>query len=469
VYSEFAGDFFIASKARAIMSLTQHRKWDRDALIRSIHHQYAPPNRTLFDGIRSLPPGYVLKMEKGELSTKRYWDFYNIDDRDSQSLEAALTKAVEKRLQGEGPVTCSLSGGIDSSAIAALLSKIQPHTQAFSVDFAEEGHANVERQEAERVAKHLNIELNVVEVNPVDVFENLGASVLHSEGLAINAHLSAKYLLSKKIQEKNFKVVLSGEGADEIFYGYPHLRQDIFGCDAKSIRGFDKVSGGVMVAGMGVETDSEIEAKLGFVPSFFRAKLSLGGRVISQTKKSMQDELALLGPLSMLDGFALIDVPTSKAKGSAYLWTKLALEKYILSTLGDGTEMAHGIEGRTPFLDAAVIQTAFGFTPSSCFKAGMEKIQLREAMAKLLPKETLARHKQPFIGPPVSFSKSAEEMVHERLKKLEGSEIWDADALRKTWLEKSTASRIEQQKWDPVFMLAFSFDEIQKQHRLEAL
>lgn len=213
----------------------------------------------------------------------------------------------------------------------------------------------------------------------------------------------------------------------------------------------------------------KIAEKLGFIPSFFRAKFSLGSRAISQTKSRTQRELSGLDSLSILDGFSVHDIPRSKAKGSAYLWTKLALANYIFTTLGDGTEMAHGVEGRTPFLDRDVVQRAYGFSPESCFKNGLEKIQLREAMFEHLPAQTLARHKQPFIGPPVSFSKSSEDQVRAYLGKLETSSIWDAEVLTKTWLEKSKASQIEQQKWDPVFMLAFSAYEIEKQFGLEAL
>lgn len=470
VYAEHLGDFFIASKAIAIMNLTEHRRWDRDTLMASIHHQYAPQNSTVFDGIRSLPPGHILHVRKGRLTIKHYWDLYNVEEGPALTLKVALQNAVKKRLQGDGPVTCSLSGGIDSSAIAALIANMQTNTEAFTVDFSESGSVNIERQEAVRVANYLGIELNIVDVNPSDVFENLGTSVFHSEGLAINAHLSAKYLLSKRMHEKNFKVVLTGEGADELLYGYPHLRQDIFGSDASAIQDFDKVSSGVMVADDCADEFPDIIAALGFVPSFFRAKLSLGHRASSQTTNEMQNKILSLRPSSFLKGFDMDAVPKeSKAKAAAYLWSKLALEKYILTTLGDGTEMANSIEGRTPFLDDDVVRSANAFMPKSCFKDGLEKIQLRQAMKGLLPDETLARHKQPFIGPPVSFSKSAEGMVHAYLEKLEHSAIWNAKVLRETWKNKSKASYLEQQKWDPVFMLAFSTFEVEKQFGLEAL
>ncbi len=470
VFSEHEGHFYFASKAKAILALTGYRKWNTFALLSSLRHQYAPPTMSLFDGIEVLPPGHLLTLSKGGLKTRFYTDFIDQDSlpKETFSLRELLEKAVKKRTQGDQKITCTLSGGIDSSAIAALLSKQQENTEAFCLIFDGQEDADREDIHAQRVADFLDVDLHLVEISPRGVLENLAPAIYHSEGLCINGHLSAKFLLSKAIHRAGYKVALSGEGADELFFGYPHLRQDIFGSTAKAIYDFDRVSSGVMVA-QSTDFYPEITERIGFTPAFFRAKRELGKRCAQLLHWGPQESMENQG-LSLLHGFSIekinaLPIPVEKSR---YLWTKLTLEKYILTTLGDGTEMAHSVEGRTPFLDKDIVLFSKQLSPKECFREGLEKIHLRDAMKGMLPEQTLVRHKQPFVGPPISFLDSTASLVQDRIEALRESPLWDRDALNKIWKMKRLDTQKEQRKWDPLFLLAFSTQEIQSQFSLEA-
>ena len=138
----------------------------------------------------------------------------------------ALDEAVALRLRADVPVCFHLSGGLDSSAIAGLAAKrLGKPLDCFTVSFEHDVYD--ELAAARQTADFLGARLHDVRVTQADLLEALPAALRHSEGLAINGHLPAKFLLSRAIARAGFKVVLSGEGADEILAGYPHQREDL--------------------------------------------------------------------------------------------------------------------------------------------------------------------------------------------------------------------------------------------------
>ena len=138
-----------------------------------------------------------------------------------------LNSAVQKRLDCDVPVACHLSGGIDSAAISALVAKHYDKTlDCFTVVFPTEGYNELIR--AKEHAKFIGANLHEVEVRTEDIIDNYEKAVYFSESLAINGQLVAKYVLNKALFKAGYKVVLGGEGADEVLFGYPHLKQDYY-------------------------------------------------------------------------------------------------------------------------------------------------------------------------------------------------------------------------------------------------
>jgi asparagine synthase (glutamine-hydrolysing) len=212
----------------------------------------------------------------------------------------------------------------------------------------------------------------------------------------VNGHLAAKFLLSRAVREAGLKVLLTGEGADEIFAGYPHLREE-------ATDPADLLTRGIMLpAGPGLPLHA-VRARLGFVPTFLEAKASLGARLRPLLSPDFLSRVRGRDPFaefiqafdpSRLEGRARLDQ-------SLYLWCKSALAVYILRTLGDGTEMAHGVEGRLPFLDTPLVEFALRVPPELKIRNGREKHLLREAVRPLVTEEVAARRKQPFFAPPL--------------------------------------------------------------------
>lgn len=411
------GTFYIASEAKAIFAAGFQAAWDIHAFFHACSAQYTPCDRTLFEGVQQLLPGHILIFEQGGFSLQKYWDLdFPPDETYPQKtdndwigeLRDTFETAVRLRLRSDVPVCFHLSGGIDSSAVAATAEKISrsPPT-CFTVRFDGEGYD--ELPFAREMAEKMEACLHVVPVSQEDMVSCIPEAVYYSEGLSINGHLAGKFLLNKAIHAAGFKVALTGEGSDEVLAGYPHFREDLMeqGGSAQQNRqelyqSNDKLAGVFLSHGDTLPTTGA-SAALGFLPAFLKAKASLGLR--------MQGLLSA----DFLKGMASYDVYRELTRSfdiknqlsgrhvvnqSSYLWTKTALANYILRTLGDGCEMAHGVEGRLPFLDHKLFELARQMPMHLKIRDMTEKFVLREAMRPLLTETVYKRQKHPFIAPP---------------------------------------------------------------------
>jgi asparagine synthase (glutamine-hydrolysing) len=419
------GALYLASEAKAIFAAGFGAAWDHDAFFHACAAQYTPVDRTLFAGVRQVPPGHFLIRDGKGLVLHKYWDIdyppepisaLKSDAEWLELFESMFADAVRLRLQADVPVCAHLSGGLDSSAIAAYAARTQGRPlDCFTVSFGEEGYD--ELPVAREMAEKLGASLHVVRVSQDDIVRAIPEAVAYSEGLSINGHLAGKFMLNRAIRAAGFKVALSGEGADELLAGYPHLREDLILTDggekerlAKLYGSNDKLAGVFLQHGDALPTDSVARA-LGHTPSFLRAKASLGLRVTSLLSK---DYLAAMGARDVYREIVeAFDVKGQLAgrhpvNQSSYLWTKLALAGYILRTLGDGCEMAHAVEGRVPFLDHVLFEKMRALPLRMKIRDLTEKFILREAARPLLTETVYRRQKHPFIAPPVSrFSNPA--------------------------------------------------------------
>jgi len=421
----------IASEAKAILAAGYPAIWDQQAYAHASQIQYLPPNKTLFKGIYQLEPGMLLIHERGkDMRLKRYWDMdYPTQASLAQSAISEATacqdvhdqmrEAVRLRLRADVPVCCHLSGGIDSGAIAGLAADIsaQPIT-CFTVSFPNQDGYD-EKSIAQEQADYIGADLHVVDVRPDDMIDTIDDAVFKSEGLSINGHLAGKYLLSQAIAKAGYKVTLSGEGSDEIFAGYPHFREDILLHSGESgaikdqlkslYKSNNKLAGLFLADGAQLDT-SAIENALGYVPSFIKAKASLGFRIQDLLCDDYRAEALKTDAFREVIDHIDVDgqlAGRNSVDQSSYLWTKLTLAGYILKTLGDGCEMAHSLEGRVPFLDHSLFEYVrqLSLDLKIRFVEGrglQEKYILREAMRPYITDTLYKRQKHPFIAPPVS-------------------------------------------------------------------
>ena len=478
----------VASRARALFALGVRARFDREALLQSASLQYAAPDATLFAGVHELAAGHVMvaPLEGGPsaMHISRYWDLDYPRSRSTPApavdalvrrLRDRFDDAVRERLTSDVPVAFQLSGGLDSSAVlaSAAAQGTSGSLEAFTVSFpgsSPETKGYDEAALAAQTADHLGARLHRIEVGDREVAETFAEAVMHAEGPCINAHAAAKVLLHEAIRAAGFKVVLTGEGADEVLFGYAHLRADLEGTVAR-VAPSNAASAGLMLPGdRGLKTDA-IAERLGFVPTWIAAKASFGHQARPLLLPDMIAAANARDPgLALLASF---DVEgqlggRTRVEQSAYLWTRLALEGYILRSLGDGLEMASGVEGRLPFLDHLFFEEARDLPVELKIRGGVEKWIFRQAMRGRLPAAVVEREKHPFLGPPMgprTYSLVADVVASAAFA---DQPLFDPRKMRALVDRWPGLPAVERKALDPVLLFALSIAVLQARFQVSS-
>lgn len=455
VYAIHDGALVVASEVKALFAAGVPRRWDDEAFFVAASIQYTLPERTLFDRVRTLAPGCLLEAEiEGDdvsVGIRRYADLdYPREGewtaRTHLDVRRALADAV--RLRIDKRVAFQLSGGLDSTAVLALAKEAGvERPAAFTLAFDDPAYD--ERAIASETCTLLDAPLTIVDASDDNLLDVLPRAIVQGEGLAINAHIAAKYLLAQAIAGAGFKVALSGEGADEVFAGYAHLRRDLGVVDNRNA-----LSVGTMLpSGEHTLSLDAVARTLGSIPTFLRAKAALGAKLhalFGRAWRPAGDPMHAL--LDAFDGAALrTRAPVHRA---LHLWTRLALGTYILRTLGDAMDLAHAVETRLPFLDAHVFAVARDLSPSLLVKDGREKHLLREAVADLVPAHVLAREKHPLLAPLVATSTAARSFVGDTLSSAPA--FFDRSAVERLVDRIPAMSQAERIREEPAVMMLLS-------------
>lgn len=425
-YYQNQDTFFIASEIKALLAMGAPAVWDVESVYdfdSGILHN----DRTFFKNIKQIAPGHFILVTQGHLRTVSYWDLeyctatqLDADRRTSadyvEEFRQLFTDAVKVRLEADVPVGCYLSGGLDSCSILGMANSLSARKlEAFTISFDDDLYD--EYAMAEEMAALAGSRLHRVDVTQQDLADHFDQAVWHAESLFINPHGIAKYILSRKVREQGIKVVLTGEGADEILAGYPIFRQDMLMTSAatlgqdvvnlklEQLKQANKTSIGLLLSEESGSELAYIKAMLGYIPaqlagSIRRFKLYSSFYTPAFSKMlNGRDSIA-----AFLDG---IDV-NARLEGrdsvnqSLYLWCKTSFPNYMLSVLGDRMEMAHSIEGRPPFLDHPLAEFCARLPVHQKIHLDREKHLLREAARDLIPQRIYDRQKQPFMAPTVS-------------------------------------------------------------------
>jgi asparagine synthase (glutamine-hydrolysing) len=475
-YARLGEGWVFASEAKALLAAGVPAAWDEEALWQATQMQYHDGDRTLFQGIGQVEPGQLMVVRGERARGRIYWDLEHpregslrrLDDAVAAAeVREALASAVRIRLEAEAPICFQLSGGVDSSAVVALAARsMAARPVCYTVAFERDGYD--ERAIAAATAAALGAEHRLVEVRQAALLAALPAAIGHSEGLAINGHVAAKFLLSRAVAEDGFRVMLTGEGADELFAGYAHLRGDAAGAEAGALgrlRAGHAASAGLMLPeGEGLALEG-VRRRLGFVPTWMAAKATLGRRVAGlcapEFVRAGADGFARF--IDGVDGRQLAG--RARVHQSLYLWIKGALAGYILRTLGDAMEMAHAVEGRVPFLDHRLAALAGGLAIEHSLRGEGAKFVLREALRGLVPEEVRTREKHPFLAPPLCVGES--ELVQDTLRGREDLPSFvDRAALRRTLDALPATPLAERRALDPALMLIASAAILQQRYRL---
>ncbi|MET9319568.1 asparagine synthase (glutamine-hydrolyzing) [Streptomyces sp. NPDC003038] len=388
-YAQPAGQFVFGSEIKAVI---EHpavaRRPDLTGLDQVLTFPGTVGARTLFQGVSSLENGHYLLVEDGKVRTAKYWDLdYPLDGEETgghpdayyiDTLRDLLEQSVRRRLQADVPVGYYLSGGLDSSLIGALVHRVGTGTtpRSFSISFADRG---IDESRFQRLmARHLGSDHHETAFRPADIAGDLRRMVWHAECPVKETYNTCSMALSASVRESGTRVILTGEGADELFAGYLGYRFDL---------------GGRRAAGDPFEDD--LRRLMWGDPHLFYERDYHAWR---------ESKLDLYAP-DVRDSFAGIDclaepvVDPEMLRGRhpvhqrSYLDFKLRLTDHLLSDHGDRMALAHSVEARYPFLDPDLVRFATTVPPRLKVTERTEKYALKEVARGLVPDEIIHREK----------------------------------------------------------------------------
>ncbi len=424
-WTQSHGSIIFGSELKVLFA---HPEVPRQFNAQGIYHQLMQtivPGTTAFDGIQQIKPGYALIIErhhgKFKISEQKYWDMdfplqTERTERDEQEyvegVREQLLNATQLRLEADVPVACYLSGGIDSCSTLGMASASQQSpVKAFTIGFDDSDYD--ETPIATEMAESVGADHDVMLLNADHLYDNFVETLWHTERTIYNTLGVAKLLMSRHVNKAGYKVVVTGEGSDELFGGYPAFRRDMFlhGMDSLSsteraewesiLAEGNKLFKGAMLAENEIH-DPALDRLIGFTPSCLQPWLAASAHSAGLMHTDLQHQVKGYLPgtaiAEALDGDMLAGRhPLDKAQ---YVWIKTMLEGQILTWGGDRVDMANSMEARPPFLDHHLAEYATQLPPSMRIKGRTEKYVLREAMKGVLPKVLYEREKFAFMAPP---------------------------------------------------------------------
>ncbi len=373
---------------------------------------YVPEPETFFDGVLSLPPGHVLSIQPGRPpAIARYWSppVAGVDgvralaigpEEAARRVRAGLEAAVARRLESDVPLGAFLSGGIDSSAIVALMARAGGRqVRTFTIGF-EDRDGFDERRYARLVADRYATEHQeeVVSPNAVELLETL---VWHHDQPFGDSSAIPTYLLNRMTRSE-VTVALSGDGGDELFAGYERfvaaLLLGAYRHVPRPLRTLARELAHALppaaASGRAASLDRFTAAAELELPDAYRAWVGL------MPDADRQAAVALDGDWGVRD-YAAIWRGSAGARPLDRL-LDLNLRTYLPGDLlvkADRMSMAHGLEVRSPFLDTALVELALRLPPATKIRGLRRKVVLVDAVRDLLPAEILTRRKRGFGVP----------------------------------------------------------------------
>lgn len=467
-YAERGGTLFFASEVKSLLQAPGvEAEMDPIGLDQIFTFWFTLAPRTIFRDVLELPPAHVLIAEPGRIDVRPYWRLDYPDARDAShsdedeaelaaEIRELLADATRIRLRSDVPVGSYLSGGLDSSLVAALASRFAPQAlRTFSVRFDTPEYDETAFQL--EMAAALGTEHSAVLCRHEDIASVFPAVVRHAERPILRTAPAPLFILSKLVRDEGFKVVLTGEGADEVFGGY-----DIFK-EAK-LRRFcarqpDSRFRPLLFRRLYPYMPKLQAQSAAYLKAFFAADLDGAGdplfshlprfRSTAGAKAFFSDDIrrAIAGYDALDDLRSRLPADFSRwhpLSQAQYLETAHLLPGYILSAQGDRVAMAHAVEGRFPFLDHRVVERAARIPPRLRLRGLEEKAILRRASRGLVPGAIAARPKQPYRAPESAsfFGEASPSYVERQLSAplVAGNGFFDAAAVEKL-VAKAKAGR----------------------------
>ncbi|HEY5022652.1 MAG TPA: asparagine synthase (glutamine-hydrolyzing) [Gemmatimonadaceae bacterium] len=432
-YAQRNGDFYFGSEIKAILACGEV---DAAPDCRGLHEALtlwgSRPPRTPFSGIASLEPGTYGLWKDGALFLRQYYELDYPESSEEpadaiEQLDELMLRSVGMRMRADVPVGAYVSGGLDSSITASLAASSSPHTlRSFSITFDDPrfDESGFQREVADAVGSiH-----SVASIGPGTIAETFPKVLWHTETPLLRTAPVPMYHLARLTKEAGIKVVLTGEGADELFLGYDLFKEVSVRrfCQRRPNspgreRLFDRLypylgqqgRGGEFWRKFFLEAGEPDDPLFSHMPRFL-----LSARMKEFYTPEFRNGLGGVDVIAELRA----SLPTrffawSSLNRAAYLEMTTLLSTYLLSAQGDRMAMAHGVEGRFPFLDHRLFEFAASLPTGSRLRGLREKEILRRWASRVLPPGIKRRGKQPYRAPdaPSFFASGSPDWIADQL------------------------------------------------------
>jgi asparagine synthase (glutamine-hydrolysing) len=438
-YSAFNGSFAFCSEIKGLFQIPEiQRSISPKGLSQIFTFWTTITPDTPYENVQELPPGHYMTITTGGINIQKYWSLkfpdkekpLKKDFRESiEEFRDLFRDAVSIRLRADVEVAAYLSGGIDSSVTTAFIHEIEPKIlNTFSIGFADKAYDETSYQT--EASKYFNTNHLAFSCTSEEIGSSFFDTIKHTEFPILRTAPTPMYLLSKKVREKNIKVVITGEGADEMLAGYnifkeAKIRRFWARQPQSTIRPLlltklypylpmmKNASTNVLKMFFGFklsDTDNPLYSHLlrwhntSRIQNYFSENIHFRLRdyhPVDEVDKTLEENFSKWGDLSK----------------SQYLESSIFMSGYLLSSQGDRMAMANSVEGRYPFLDYRVIEYAAKLPEDFKLHLLDEKYILKKMMAGKIPESILTRHKQAYRAPIHTsfFGKNAPAYVDELL------------------------------------------------------
>ena len=424
-----AGRLWFGSEVKALLAVLPERACLNPlGLVQALNYWGAVDPTTVFKGIHSVPPGHLLTINAdGTEKQTRYWDWtfpstatpansptprtFPSVEHATVELRELLIDAVRLRLRADVPVGAYLSGGLDSSGIVALIRGFTATpVRTFSLAFAD-SEFDESAQQAEMV-RYLGTEHTTLHCSRRDIGEAFPQLIRHVEAPVLRTAAAPLMLLSRCVREAGYKVVLTGEGADEVFAGYDVFKEAkirrFWARQPNSLsrpRLLGRLYGYLKNSPVANDTLARVFFGQGMQyinrPIFAHVpRWTISQHALRFLSTEMRASIGEWEPLSWFEQQLPRDIMSwAPLSRDQYVEAKSLLAAYLLPAQGDRAAMANSIEGRFPYLDHRLIEFANQLPPQWKIRGLTEKYLLRRALEGLLPPNILHRTKQPYRAP----------------------------------------------------------------------
>ena len=398
--------FIFASEMKAILQFPIQKTVDKASLTQFFQFNYIPEPNSIFTKVKKLLPGHYIKVKEGEVEIKKYYSYYLNKEKSTDSYPQAkekvkelLEKSVKNRMVADVPVGAFLSGGVDSSIIASISSRLTKNLHTFSVGFKDEPYFD-ETKYAQLIAKKIKSEHTVFSLSNNDLYEHFEQVLDYIDEPFADSSAINVFLLSKYTKDK-VTVALSGDGADELFSGYNKH-------EALRIAAESSIKNSVIKAG---------KPFYKFLPQSRQSKIGNLGRQLDKYAKglSLSQKDRYISWASFMDALQAqklvkdnslfenrkgneLSFDVNSMNDVLYADFNLVLTNDMLKKV-DSMSMANSLEVRTPFLQHDLVEYVFSLPEKYKIDKTTRKKILKEAFKEDLPQELANRPKHGFEVP----------------------------------------------------------------------